>query len=463
MDRIPDPLAHIADIDPGRPFVIAPEGAVTYGEADRCVQFATEALRRAGLRRGDRLALHQPAGATGTEEVLRDILLLLAGWRCGVTMVPLSGRLPPASVPGLLERIGGAHVVGVDVPPAEELLAGHTAVDAIPDWHLHEPATIVYTSGSTGEPKAALHSIGNHVWSARGWIERISISPEDRWLLDLPINHVAGLAVLFRCLLAGAAVVVPARSTPIEETVPLLGVTCISMVSTQLRRALESGVAMERLKMVLLGGSSFPGEMLREADARGWPIIMSYGLTEMASTVSATRFERSADIAGTAGTVLPFRKVELAKDGEILVRGRTRFLGYLSPDGLSAPFDEKGWFATGDLGEWVDTEVGSMLRIMGRKDNRFVSGGENIQPEAIEAALLGFSGVRQAVVVPVPSDEFGERPVAFVEADAWAPRLWEAGIAAAMPRFMVPDRFIPWPQDFGTDCKPRREALARLA
>src|SRR5690606_25241344 len=173
---------------------------------------------------------------------------------------------------------------------------------------------------------------------------------------------------------------------------------------------------------------------------------------------------------GTSGRVLPYRNLSVAPDGEILVKGETLFKGYV---GVGLPVDGNGWFHTGDLG-FLDPE--GYLVVTGRKDNLFISGGENIQPEEIERLLGTVEGVGRAVVVPVKDDEFGCRPVAFVEmrseADAVPLELVEkmnARLAAVLPRYKLPVAYYPL-SDSGTDLgikvnrsilKERAESLYR--
>jgi len=139
-----------------------------------------------------------------------------------------------------------------------------------------------------------------------------------------------------------------------------------------------------------------------------------------------------------------------------------RFVGYLENGRLRQPFNEAGWFDTGDLG-WLD-EAG-YLHVEGRRDNRFISGGENIQPETIERTLLRLPGVAEAVVVPVPDPEFGERPAAFVrtEGERWEPDRWRAELRQALPGFMVPVAFWPWPELPDGGIKASRQLLKEEA
>ena len=171
----------------------------------------------------------------------------------------------------------------------------------------------------------------------------------------------------------------------------------------------------------------------------------SYGLTEMSSQVTTTPPGMTPAGLRTSGRVLPYREVAISGDGEILVRGETLFAGYVRDDGLERPVDEAGWFHTGDLGE---LEGKGYLRVRGRKDNLFISGGENIQPEEIEEYLERLEGVERAVVVPVPDEYFGERPSAFVlPADGRVtPRGLAGELERELPRFKVPVAFYEWPE-----------------
>jgi O-succinylbenzoic acid--CoA ligase len=162
----------------------------------------------------------------------------------------------------------------------------------------------------------------------------------------------------------------------------------------------------------------------------------------MASQVTTTPPGASLDALRTAGRVLPEREVSISEEGEILVRGATLFAGYLEDENLDLPLDTDGWFRTGDLGA---LDENGYLRVFGRKDNRFFSGGENIQPEEIEEALAVLPGVEAAVVVPVEDAEFGQRPVAFVGMEEGSTVNLASELENVLPRFKIPVSFHPWP------------------
>jgi O-succinylbenzoic acid--CoA ligase len=322
-------------------------------------------------------------------------------------------------------------------------------------------ATIVFSSGSTSQPKAIAHDLHAHLASASGSNQNLPIGMNDRWLLALPLNHVSGLGVLFRCCLAGAQIVV-ARGEPIREAIERLQPSHVSLVPTQLKQLREECVEPPAsLRAILLGGSSWPVEMVRTAVEDDWPVLTTYGLSEMASQVTTTHLSTRGDQVGTSGRTLAGRELQISDSGEILVRGDTLFRGYVNGSELRRPLDESGWFHTGDLGR-MDRD--GYLTVVGRRDNMFVSGGENIYPEEIEARLLEIERVHQAIVVPVSDSQFGQRPVAFVDSDQLVPDVWRERLQQHLPRFKLPDRFLGWPHHhISQGIKPDRRRLAELA
>ena len=442
--------------------IIGAQGTISYAELDRRVSAA--AFRLGRLEPGSRVALYLPRDK-------RYVALLLAVIRAGHVACPVSDRLPPKGVAQLLELAACTALISDDAEllrtaglhglEPELLLEGRQRGEPT-DIPLKRPATIVFTSGSTGVPKAALHTFGNHYHNALGSNANIALRPGHRWLHSLPLYHVGGLSILFRCLLAGATVALPQQGTPLGESIARLGATHVSLVSTQLLRLLREDAELGGLEAVLMGGGPVSASLVEEAVVRGLPIHISYGLTEMASQVTTTPPDASLEELRTAGRVLPGREISIFETGEILVRGKTLFAGYVEGTKLERSLDEDGWFHTGDLGA---LDENGYLGVEGRKDNRFISGGENIQPEEIEEAISGLRGVEGAVVVPVADPEFGHRPVAFVRmADASIGDL-ALELEKVLPRFKIPVAFHGWPEERGgmkVDRASFREHALRL-
>jgi O-succinylbenzoic acid--CoA ligase len=182
----------------------------------------------------------------------------------------------------------------------------------------------------------------------------------------------------------------------------------------------------------------------------------------MASQVATTQPGADAAEIRTSGRVLPHRELAISDAGEILVRGRTLFAGYVDGEAVSRPVDSNGWFHTGDRGG-LDDE--GRLIVRGRLDNVFISGGENVQPEEIERALLALPDVHEAIVVPVPNEEFGRRPVAFVRLREGvpSPEAIRSALRLDLPGYMIPVAVYPMPENESSGLKPARRDLERLA
>lgn len=470
MAEIRCPLDEAARRHGDRPAVVHGTRTIAWRELRGRVAATAEALRRAGCAPGDRIATLAP---NGPDQLVR----LLAVVRLGAVGCPLDPRLPDRAVAGLLRRIDCRTLVA-DVAQAADLgdvttlsgrdLARSRASFAEParpsPTPLHRPATILFTSGSAGVPRAVLHTFGNHYYNALGSNANLPLGAGDRWLLDLPLHHVSGLGIVFRCLLSGAAVVMPQRGESLDAALVRHRATHVSVVTTQLRRLLgrPEPIRCASLRCVLVGGSEVPRKLLLRARAQRLPVYTSYGCTEMASQVTTTGAGATAAQRLTSGRLLPYRRLRIGDEGEILLAGRTLFAGYVEGAKVVRPVDAEGWFATGDLG-CVDAQ--GYLSVVGRRDNRFFSGGETIHPEEIERALAEHAGVEQAVVVPIPDEEFGERCVAFVRPhgphpDAAALSAW---LRRVLPRRKVPDRFHAWPDIDRATFKIDRARFRRIA
>lgn len=436
---------------PEAPAVVAPGRTLTFGELEGLVAATARRLRARAGGAGARVGLYLPNG-------WRAIVLVLASIRAGVVACPISTRVPPEGVAALLRTISaslfitGHRELAGHLPDEIVVVSPEAVVEEAGEMiatsylSLDQPATVVFTSGSMGSSKAALHSVGNHFFSAMGSGANIALAAGDRWLLALPLYHVGGLGIVFRCMWAGATVVVPEPGLALGAAIRQYGTTHISLVGTQLGRILreEEGAAPAALKAVLVGGSAVSMSLIRQAHAQGYPIHTTYGLTEMTSQVTTTLPGASLARLGTAGRLLTHRRMCIADDDEILVQGAVLFQGYVEGEALHRPLDADGWFHTGDRG-LLDAD--GFLRVLGRTDNMFISGGENIHPEEIEQALCMLDGVQQAVVVPVADAAFGQRPIAFIKMTGRLPAREDiaARLEALLPRFKIPLAFYAWP------------------
>ena len=235
---------------------------------------------------------------------------------------------PPRGVAGLLERAACSALISEDEELCRLLASSRACSPARrgPQQRSRPadiPRSVPLPSSSprsTGAPKAALHTFGNHHHSALGSNANIALRAGDRWLHSLPLYHVGGLSILFRCLLAGATVALPQPGTTLGESIAGLAATHVSLVSTQLLGCCERAPTWVGWRPSSWGGP-VPSSLVDEALARGLPLHTSYGLTEMASQVTTTPPGARPEQLRTAGRALPGREVSISERGEILVRG----------------------------------------------------------------------------------------------------------------------------------------------
>ncbi len=430
-------------------FIICGQQIVTYAQFFDAVGGVIDYFQSSGIKSKDRVGI---CCANSVEYVAA----LIALWRIGTVACLLSPRLPQEALQQQCSNLSCQNVLTSfpEVPYSDKL------TETNPKWSLpvDQEATIMFTSGSSASPKAVLHTIGNHYFSAKGANVHIPLVAGDRWLLTLPLHHVGGLSILFRALLAGATLVIPEKDEPIEAAIRRYGITHVSMVPTQIYRLLgenEEG-DLKSLKAILVGGGPIPEALLQKAMEKGFPVHTTYGLTEMASQVATSNVLTSETISN-GGRVLEDREVNVSEEGEILVRGKTLFQGYVEGGHIDCSFDAGGWFATGDLGELNDE---GYLKVTGRKDNMFISGGENIQPEEIERHLCRLEGVEEAIVIPVEHAEFGFRPVAFIKymnGKSITSEEIKRTLQQYLPKFKIPDTFYDWPEGIISEgIKPSR-------
>jgi O-succinylbenzoic acid--CoA ligase len=306
---------------------------------------------------------------------------------------------------------------------------------------------VVVTSGSTGSGRAVLLPAAALRASAAATHARLG--GPGNWLLMLPVSAIAGLQVLCRSLLAGHPATVPAPGETLRDAVARMpaGRRYTALVPTQLRRLLdEEPDALRTFDAVLVGGAATDAALLARARAEGVAVVTTYGMTETAG--------------GCVYDGHPMDGVTVRIGEGVELAGPTLALGYrLDPAATAASFVD-GWFRTRDAGSLDD----GRLTVHGRLDDVVISGGVNVAPAAVEAALREHPDVADAVVFGRPDPEWGQRVVAaVVPAPGAAPSLetlrpWVAdrlGVPAAPRTLRVVDAF-----PLLHTGKPDRRALA---
>ena len=372
---------------------------------------------------------------------LPTLELVYAALELGIPLLLVHPRLTSPERQALLVAAQARALARPDWLGAELLgVAGKATHPAAGD---ERTLAVVYTSGSSGAPKGVELSRRAFLASARGSAANLGWHAGDRWLLSLPVAHIGGLSVVTRCLIARKALVLtqPERTPQgielrsLVEIIERERVTLLSLVPTLLARLLELEPRWEppaALRAILIGGAAAPPAVLRAAAQRRWPILTTYGLTEACSQVTTQPQGESGSGQPDSGRALP--GVELRTlEGRIAVRGPTLLTRYY-PSGQTPELLD-GWFITGDRGA-LDAE--GRLVVLGRSSDVIITGGENVWPAEVEAALLECSGIRQAHVYGVPDPVWGQRVAAVVVAPELDRRALAAELATRLASFKRP-------------------------
>jgi O-succinylbenzoic acid--CoA ligase len=429
-----DWLAERSAITPERLALLADGERITYGELNRRTAELAGRLAACGVGPGDRIAALLPGGIT-------YVALIHAAARLQAVLAPLNTRLTAIELGQQMARLDPRLLLYSDVYAATaRALASHadlaTTPDALPagaprwqprpSFDLEATQAIIFTSGTTGEPKGAMLSFANHFWSATASAYRLGVRPDDRWLSCLPLYHVGGLAVLFRACLYGTAAVLHDRfdAAAFQHAIDTQQITGTSVVPTMLHRLLATRREPwpASLRLVLVGGAAAPAPLIAQAREQRLPIAATYGMTEAASQVATALPDAVFAKPGAVGRPLLFTAVRIIDDagsslpagkvGEITVRGPTVMQGYLDDPLATARTLPDGELRTGDVG-YLDEE--GDLWVVQRRSDIIISGGENIYPAEVEAVLDSHPAILRSCVVGVDDPEWGQRVAALVE------------------------------------------------
>ena len=290
-------------------------------------------------------------------------------------------------------------------------------------WEKDRTISIMYTSGTTGNPKGVRQTAENHFSSAVSSALNIGIAPEDVWLCSVPLFHISGFSILMRSLIYGMGVRLYEKFDAKQSAEEICNgtVTHMSMVGVMLERILSNveGASMKaspRFKAILAGGGPIPVAYIKRAEHLQIPVLQTYGMTETSSQTTTLRPADAERKMGSSGKPLFLYQVKIegtektGERGEILIHGPQVTPGYIGRF-ADRKVQEDGWLHTGDIG-YLDEE--GFLFVVDRRSDLIVSGGENIYPAEIEKVLLAHPAVREAGVCGVPHEKWGEVPMAFV-------------------------------------------------
>jgi len=455
---------------PGRTALIdaSAGGAVlTYGSFEARTNALADALRARGVRKGDRVAIM----AFNSPQFL-EVAIAVA--KLGAILVPINFRLAPPEVRYVLDdaapcvlfvspqTVGVAREAAagslvrelVEIPSAtqraaaapssyEDWIAGGSPARVEAEVRHDEVATLMYTSGTTGFPKGAMLTHGNHFWNAvTNACMSEGLVPADVSLAAAPLFHIGafGIFTLPLMYLGGASVILESFSPTawidaVENHAPTLAF-CVPAMWAAIREAGLEGRNLSSLRYGVSGGSPCPVVLIEALRGHGLVFTEGFGLTETAPVASVLD---AADVLAHAGSVgkpiahVQFRiaddegrDVPAGETGELLIRGPNVFVGYWQKPEATAEALRGGWFRTGDLARMDDE---GFYYIVDRKKDMVISGGENVYPAEVEQVLHRHPAIADVAVVGTPHERWGEAVTAVVVRKAGA-ALEEAELVA---------------------------------
>ena len=373
------------------------------------------------------------------------IATLVACHRIGAVLLPLNWRLAAAELGAIVRHAQAAHLLGT--PELESL-----ALDVLRQGPLHAgPADgiqkgdllLVYTSGTTGQPKGALHTAAGMQANAVAAIAAQHLTARDRVLSVLPLFHVGGLCIqTLPALVVGAKLSLLPRFEPgawfdaVEQWKPTTTLLVPAVMKALVDHPRWATADLSSLAYVNSGSQIVPRALIDAFQTRGLPVAQVYGSTETGPVSVVLKPEEALAHPGMAGRPALGVQLKLAEDGEILLKAPNLMRGYHRNS--EPALDEQGWFHTGDLAvEHAD----GLLEVVGRSKELIISGGENIHPAEIEQLAQNWPGVAECAVVGLADERWGEVPVLAVvpqpgvELDA--PALL-AQLATRLARFKLP-------------------------
>jgi fatty-acyl-CoA synthase len=454
MIEAPDFLALQARLQPRRLAArdLTTGASWTYAEFDNLAARCAALMQTKGVGAGDRVALC----AKNRAEI---VALHAACARIGAIFVPLNWRLAPAEVEALVAHCEPRLVVG-DRLAADHALDARAIDDFLAEAHTAEPierrpidrrrpSLILYTSGTSGRPKGVVLGEDAIDATAANFSLLARVTHASAFLCDTPMFHVIGIVATVRSALMRGAAILISDGFVVARTLarlgdPQLGVThyfCVPQMAAMLRAdpAFDPR-RLSGLTGVFTGGAPHPRAAILAWLADGIAIADGFGMSE-AGTVTCMPLELDliAEHAGACGIAPPSVRLRIVDEqekdvppgtpGELLIKGASVMRGYWRrPEETAAAFAPDGWLRSGDVAR-LDAE--GYLWLVDRKKDMFISGGENVYPAEIEAALSGHPDIAEAAAFGVPDARWGE-----VGHLALAPRSGRAIDAAAIRAYL---------------------------
>lgn len=379
-----------------------------------------ELLHRRSVRYGDTIALPSSSPWLVT-------LMLHVSAALGLTLYPIAPQTQNHLRQRLLQQAGVDYWLTyegrakIDLDP-NDLTLSPLNIHSGRRSSVSSLALIIATSGSSGEPKGVMLDWPALYRSAQLVNRAIGLCHGDRWLNCLPLHHIGGLSILFRTALTHATTILHPHFNALKvwQDIRQQRVTHISLVPVMLAQllALSKGPPPAHLRVVIIGGAPLDEPLAQRALDAGWPLFITYGMSESSSQVATHSLKTTLALrqpiqllAGVECTVVDEYGQHSDGIGHIRLRSQILMRGYANPTHRSGDgIDTCGWLTTGDIGSY---SAANGLRVVERADAMINSGGEKIHPHQVEPLCAQHPGIRELCVVGVADPQWGEQVALF--------------------------------------------------
>jgi acyl-CoA synthetase len=454
-EKVGELLDRAAKTWPLREAVIFGERRLTFAELASWAASTAQALSHLGFKSGDRLLWQLPNS-------VECVVLHFAAWRIGMVSVPVVPLYRDHEMRYILDEVRPAVVAFADdvadrlqavqrselmrsvgVDPRLHITIGSEGadwaglrqprrscrlVDDMPPADAEECCLILYTSGTSSNPKGVKHNSRSLIAEAVSWRRRWGLGSSDVFLMGAPVTHIAGLitTLLLPVITGGKAILLPKWNPDAAVQIAeqeRATFSCGAAVFLQdMVDRYESGRAPEhRLSMFMCGGAAVAPTLIERADAIGVKAFRCWGMTEAPTTTLASPSDPLELRANRDGQVSPGVEIEAVDHkrlplptgavGELRLRAPEQMIGYIDPQSEAAQTDSEGWFYSGDVG-FVDGA--GWVTMTGRVKDIVNRGGEKFSSQDIEHALANHPAVSSAIVIGVPDERLGEAVAAFI-------------------------------------------------
>ncbi len=416
-------------IDLDKNFILTPQKTFTYHSVIQSCNHSAESLRQLGAEKNSLV----PILLDNSPDFITAVFSL---WMLEAIPVPINIKLSSSEIKAQLDFLKCRSIIindsTSDLIYSNELRqinfssfkpkAGSEEIKFAFDKT--RTAVVLFTSGSSGKPKAVELQFSSLINSAMIGNEFLNQTNDDRWLASLPFYHIGGFSIIFRALMFGTQIILPTdlKIKSIDSCIQSFKPSLISLVSSQISELLKNNIYPNKdLRHVLLGGGFIDSNLMNEALNKGWKVCKVYGSTETSSFVTLLSPKEFKLKPESAGKPIPPNEVFIVNEngdelptnaeGEIVIKSPALMKGYLNDDKTTKQNLKNGLYYTGDIG-YKDED--GYLYVVNRRTDLIVTGGENVALAEVEKMILNFPKVKEVFVFGIDDEKWGQKIAAAI-------------------------------------------------